>query len=238
MAALRLGGRHESCVDNRSGTLRTRDCRCHCRAGVGRLAGTADVARPAIDLAHQPTLVRVRSRVPCSNLCDRIGSGTSHVTIADLSPSRQWYLIPLVYVGLYLLVIGEELGWRGFALPVLQRRWSALLASLLLAIPWTIRHFAILINPVAPNLGSIAGLAFIPFVFAISIIITAVFSNTDGSLLAVLAYHASGDVTGFFLVLTPRAYDINVVITVVVAVLLVLLLGREKLSRASAKIVA
>jgi hypothetical protein len=45
------------------------------------------------------------------------------------SPSRQWYLIPLVYVGLYLLVIGEELGWRGFALPVLQRRWSALLAS-------------------------------------------------------------------------------------------------------------
>jgi uncharacterized protein len=154
------------------------------------------------------------------------------------APSRQWYLIPLVYVGLYLLVIGEELGWRGFALPVLQRRWSALLASLLLAIPWTIWHFAILTNPTAPNLGSVAGLAFIPFVFAISVIITAVFNNADGSLLAVLAYHASGDVTRFFLVLTPRAYDINVVITVVVAVVLVLLLGREKLSRASAKIVA
>jgi membrane protease YdiL (CAAX protease family) len=153
-----------------------------------------------------------------------------------LSPSRQWYLIPVVYVGLYLLVIGEELGWRGFALPLLQKRWSAVVSSLVLAIPWTIWHFAILTNPVAPNLGSIAGVAFIPFVFAIAIIFAATFNNTAGSILAVLAYHASGDVTGFFLKLTAKAYDINVAITIVVAVILVVLLGPKNLSRTADRV--
>jgi uncharacterized protein len=99
------------------------------------------------------------------------------------SPSSQWYLIPAVFIGLFLVVMGEELGWRGYALPILLKRWNALASSFILAIPWTIWHFAILTNPVAPNLGSVSGLAFIPFVFAISIIFTAVFNNTKGTLL-------------------------------------------------------
>jgi hypothetical protein len=64
---------------------------------------------------------------------------------------------------------------------------------------------------------------------------TAVFTNTRGSLLAVLAYHASGDTAGFFVNLTPRSYDINVAITVVVATLLVVLLGPRHLSRSADK---
>jgi membrane protease YdiL (CAAX protease family) len=155
-----------------------------------------------------------------------------------LAPDRQWYLIPLVYVGLYVLVVGEELGWRGYALPLLQHRRSALVSSLLLAIPWTVWHFAIRINPAAPNLGSIAGLAFIPFVFALSINFASVFNSTQGSLLAVVAYHASGDVTGFFLHLTAKAYDLNVAMTVVAAILLVLLLRPANLSRAVERVTA
>lgn len=152
------------------------------------------------------------------------------------SPVRQWYLIPLIYVGLLLVVIGEELGWRGFALPLLQRRWGALVSSLVLAIPWTVWHFAIMTNPVAPNIGNVAGLAFIPFVFAIAIMFTAVFNNTSGSLLAVLAYHAAGDVTGFFLKLTSRAYDINVAITLVAAILVVVIFGPKNLSRTAERV--
>lgn len=153
------------------------------------------------------------------------------------SPSSQWYLIPLIFAGLFVVVVGEELGWRGYALPLLQRRWNALVASLVLAVPWTIWHFAIITNPVAPNLGSIAGLAFIPFVFAIAVSFTAVFNNTKGSLLAVLAFHASGDTAGFFLHLTSRAYDINVAINVVVAILFVLVLGPKQLSRSAERVV-
>ena len=150
---------------------------------------------------------------------------------ATYSSATQWYFIPAVFIGLFLVVVGEELGWRGYALPLLQKRWNALVSSLVLAVPWTIWHFAILTNPVAPNIGSIAGLAFVPFVFAISVIFTAVFNNTKGSLLAVLAYHASGDTAGFFLNESAIAYDINVLITVIIAIIIVAALGQKHLSR-------
>ncbi len=37
--------------------------------------------------------------------------------------------------------LGEELGWRGFALDRLQNKWNALVASLILGIIWTAWHF-------------------------------------------------------------------------------------------------
>ena len=63
------------------------------------------------------------------------------------------------------------------------------------------------------------------------------FNNTKGSLLAVLAYHASGDTAGFLQHLTSRAYDINVAINVAVAILFVVWLGPKQLSRANERIV-
>jgi membrane protease YdiL (CAAX protease family) len=147
------------------------------------------------------------------------------------SPTSQWYLILPVFIGLFVVVIGEEVGWRGFALPALQKRWSALVSSVILAIPWAVWHFAIMTNPAAPNVGSVATLAFIPEVFALSIILTVVFNNTRGSLLSVLIYHASGDTAGFFINESTTGYDINVAITVIVALALVFALGPKHLSR-------
>ena len=204
----------------------------HGRAGIGQLLGRFLIWR-INPLWFAFALLFPGASYAISSLLGPAGSGAP-----TYSPSSQWYLIPLIFIGLFLVVIGEELGWRGYALPLLQRRWNALVASLVLAVPWTIWHFAIITNPVAPNLGSIAGLAFIPFVFAIAISFTAVFNNTKGSLLAVLAFHASGDTAGFFLHLTSRAYDINVAINVAVAILFVVWLGPKQLSRTSERIVA
>lgn len=215
---------------------------CRSRRDRGRFLSRAAWHWPATgslpDLADQPALFAFALLFPAASYTLSAYLSPAGSGAPTYSPSSQWYLIPLIFVGLFLVVIGEEVGWRGYALPLLQRRWNALVASLVLLVPWTIWHFAIITNPVAPNLGSIAGLAFIPFVFAIAISFTAVFNSTKGSLLAVLAFHASGDTAGFFLHLTAKAYDINVAINVVVAILFVVLLGPKQLSRASDRIVA
>jgi hypothetical protein len=60
-----------------------------------------------------------------------------------------------------------------------------------------------MVNPAAPALH--ATLAFIPFVFSLSILFSAVLNNTDGSLLAVMTLHAAGDTVPFFLPVSAGA---------------------------------
>jgi uncharacterized protein len=56
-----------------------------------------------------------------------------------------WGMLLLLPVSLLVrgLVNGEEIGWRGFALPHLQSRWNALTASLLLGGVWALFHLPI-----------------------------------------------------------------------------------------------
>src|SRR5215218_2140616 len=83
--------------------------------------------------------------------------------------------------------LGEELGWRGFALPRLQARHSALKASLIIGIPWGCWHLPIWLTD---NDGHPISL-FVPFVIAVSatsVICTWLYNSTGGSLLIIVLY--------------------------------------------------
>ncbi|HEY4631963.1 MAG TPA: type II CAAX endopeptidase family protein [Blastococcus sp.] len=85
---------------------------------------------------------------------------------------------------------GEELGWRGFALPRLQARRSALTASLIVGAVWGTYHFPLFLlgSPVRPFA------LFLPFALScviMSIFYTWMYNGTGGSLLLAVLLHAA-----------------------------------------------
>ncbi len=97
-----------------------------------------------------------------------------------------WYWAP-VYFLLTLIggPLGEEFGWRGFALPDLQRKWNPTVASLVLGTVWGLWHLPLFFQP--GSLHAQMGLHKLPvFVLgeiALAVIMTWVYNKTGGSLL-------------------------------------------------------
>lgn len=112
--------------------------------------------------------------------------------------------------------LGEEVGWRGFALPRLQAQTSPLVASLVIGLFWFAWHLPIkVINPDAiPYV--FYGLSFIPQ----SIFLTWLFNRTKGSILAVGVAHVSLNVAGTRLF--PPSYAWLILQFIVVAILILI----------------
>jgi CAAX protease family protein len=122
------------------------------------------------------------------------GALASFKGLASLVPPRPW-LSMIVYVFLHG-PLGEEPGWRGFALPRLQRLHGPLVASLILGPLWALWHLPMFwvpawsFPPTLPNIGLFV-IASIPF----TIIMTWVFNNTKGSVLMAILVHWTFDFT-------------------------------------------
>jgi membrane protease YdiL (CAAX protease family) len=101
--------------------------------------------------------------------------------------------ISLMFI-LAILVVGEEIGWRGFALPRLQMRYNGLTASLILGALWAGWHLA---NGTIPGLQAYwAGFpAFLFFVLGQTILFTWLWNHTRGSVLISWIFHAAINVT-------------------------------------------
>jgi membrane protease YdiL (CAAX protease family) len=84
--------------------------------------------------------------------------------------------------------LGEELGWRGFALPRLLHRRSALSASVIVGLIWGLWHLpAFLIQGLPQNQFSLP--AFLVACVALSVLMTWVYQHTGGSLLFAVLMH-------------------------------------------------
>jgi membrane protease YdiL (CAAX protease family) len=108
--------------------------------------------------------------------------------LSTLFPFSPWYQVfPALALALFLGPI-EELGWRGFALPLLQQKFAPLWAGLILGVIWMVWHIpAFLIGGTLQS-----GWAFAPYFVggvASSIIITALFNDSRGSLLLPALLH-------------------------------------------------
>jgi membrane protease YdiL (CAAX protease family) len=104
------------------------------------------------------------------------------------------YLATLVFGG----PLGEEGGWRGFALPHLEQLSGPLVGTLLLGVLWGLWHLPLfLLVPGYNGAGTdfvgimIPFVAFVISVIAMTVLFTWVFNNTRGSILLAILLHAS-----------------------------------------------
>jgi CAAX protease family protein len=106
---------------------------------------------------------------------------------------------------LVVLVVGEELGWRGYALPKLLRRHSPLAASLILGVVWWLWHLPTFFIAGTPQFGQPVA-AFLIMTAAYSVLLTWVFLHTRGSVLIATLVHGAINVSqGFLLAGTDPA---------------------------------
>jgi uncharacterized protein len=100
---------------------------------------------------------------------------------------------------LFFLVVGEEIGWRGYALPRLLATRSMLSASLILGVLWGAWHLPTFFIPGLPQ-HSIPFSAFMLLTIAYSVLFTWIYLRTAGSVLIATLFHGSINFCqGFFL---------------------------------------
>ncbi|MEA5451871.1 type II CAAX endopeptidase family protein [Leptolyngbya sp. CCNP1308] len=137
---------------------------------------------------------------------------------------------PFLFVTAVLTVIlsntSEEIGWRGFALPHLQKRHNALSATLIVGLLWSLWHLPLVFltgNPMAQS-----PLVWFISIVASSFVYTWLYNSTQGSLLLVALFHSALNIFGALIPgVSPIAYAL---VNCVVAIILILVFGKANLS--------
>jgi uncharacterized protein len=98
--------------------------------------------------------------------------------------------VPMLLVLVLTDGLGEETGWRGFALPWQLRRYGPVGASLLLGVVWAVWHLP-LFWTAGSALEDASPWILILELPAVSVLFTWVYVNTSGSALLAILFHAS-----------------------------------------------
>lgn len=96
-------------------------------------------------------------------------------------------ILPSMWI-FFLFATGEELGWRGFALPRLVERYGPFYASLTLGALQSLWHWPLLLLPH----GLMSGIPLLPWTVALlaeALVFTWLFQSTNGSVLIVVLWH-------------------------------------------------
>ena len=101
--------------------------------------------------------------------------------------------LPGVLLGLLIPSIGEEPGWRGFALPRMQAAYGPVLATILLGTLHGVWHLPALFTPLLGPFTVDGFLVFVLTAAAGTFIYTWVFNNTRGSVWIAMVMHAASN---------------------------------------------
>lgn len=148
--------------------------------------------------------------------------------ISYIFPFSSWTQV-LSALG-FAMIIGpmEEFGWRGVMLPLLQQRFTPIYAGLILGAVWGVWHIPAFLMSGTPQ----SGWSFLPYflaLLAVSMIMTALFNASRGSLLLVMLVHFQLNNPIF-----PDAQPYDAVTFTLAALLIVWIYRKTMFSRSAA----
>jgi uncharacterized protein len=165
------------------------------RAGLQRLLQQCLQVKPWLLLVValvSPALLYVLAAI--------IGSVLQHqpIDISGLWIAREFpqmnFVVFVVY-NLFFFGFGEEVGWRGFALPRLQQKWHPLVATLVLTLFWACWHIPLFLYRPGYTAMDIAGITgWVMSLLTGSVLLTWMYNNSRGSILVCAIFHSTVDV--------------------------------------------
>jgi membrane protease YdiL (CAAX protease family) len=126
-----------------------------------------------------------------------IGLNISPAPLSEYSPLQATYLFIITFIVTALIRGGmEEPRWRGFMLPELQKKYSPLVASVIIAFFWDAWHIPLHLNGFYSS-GLVEGkvgrsIVIIPA----SILLTWVYNKSQGQLLVLVILHTTINIVG------------------------------------------
>ena len=155
-------------------------------------------------------------------------------TLASPAYANPTWLLDVLFVGTVAYGVGEEPGWRGFALPRLERRHGPLAATLILVPLWALWHAPAFFYRPSYQGGLPTVIGFLFGLLAGAIVLTFLYDGTRGSILAVVVFHILINIVMQVasVVSQPVVAVMNVLIAVVAVAIVVFWIVRTRRGRA------
>jgi len=128
-----------------------------------------------------------------------MGIGLYNIFIGDIGSFdiMAFLSIPtILWASFYAGPLGEELGWRGFLLPELQKKYTNLKSAILIGVIWFIWHIPLWWAPFGTlvsgeSISFLSVTTYFLMLICLSIIITWLVINSKGSVLVAILFHLS-----------------------------------------------
>lgn len=130
----------------------------------------------------------------------KAGFENLRVGAADLgiNPQNNLQILGILLLASFLVPIFEEGGWRAFAIPCLQEKYSALTSALIMGVIWSVWHLPNFFTKGTDHYG-MPFLWFLLTITSTSILMVWIMNNTNQSVLMTILFHGSIILWGHFL---------------------------------------
>jgi membrane protease YdiL (CAAX protease family) len=144
--------------------------------------------------------------------------------IGDAPPESMFPLgmAPVLLLMFFIMALGEEVGWTGYAYDPMEERWNASRASVILGIIWFTWHSPTYIIVGGQPLLWAAGQ--LVFMIGFRILLSWIYNNTGKSLFAAILFHAVFNVS--VTVLPGFENSLGRVISAVLVMIIVVIIDR------------